>query len=241
MSRLIETAIAIGLLLGLARRLTYFGGALFSLLIWSTAEGFGGPYTLGATNIGPALVYALVFLTAAFFEHFLGPNPYSLDYYLGRLFPKWAALVEWAPKRSMQPPPALNWDQQLGVIGGVFVILVFALATLGSARTSLPPTPQNAAAAVSPLQLAAAPVSPLSMTTAGPTTKRSLPVLPPLISNGAEVNINLVATDTTIETPTASNHCRSAQAAASGRRQLRSGARRMVHPAGGRQAHDRRL
>jgi nitrite reductase (NO-forming) len=64
-TRLIETAIAIGLLLGFARRITYFGGALFSLLIWSTAEGFGGPYTSGATNVGPALIYALVFFTAA--------------------------------------------------------------------------------------------------------------------------------------------------------------------------------
>jgi nitrite reductase (NO-forming) len=55
-TRLIETAIALGLLLGFARRITYFAGALFSLLIWSTAEGFG-PYTSGATNVSPALVY----------------------------------------------------------------------------------------------------------------------------------------------------------------------------------------
>src|SRR5256885_102550 len=89
-TRLIETAIAIGLLLGFARRITYFAGALFSLLIWSTAEGFGGPYTSGATNIGPALVYALVFIAAALFEHLLGRNPYSLDYYIGRRYPKWA-------------------------------------------------------------------------------------------------------------------------------------------------------
>src|SRR5438445_823961 len=131
-TRWIEAAIAIGLLLGFARRITYFAGALFSLLIWSTAEGFGGPYTSGATNVGPALVYVLVFMAAALFEHLLGPNPYSADYYIERRYPRWASLVEWTPKRSMQPPPALNWDQQLGVIGGIIVILVFALATLGS-------------------------------------------------------------------------------------------------------------
>jgi nitrite reductase (NO-forming) len=82
-TRLLETAIAIGLLLGLARRVTYIIGALFSLLIWSTAEGFGGPYTAGATNLGPALVYALVFIAAALFERLLGSTPYSLDYYIG--------------------------------------------------------------------------------------------------------------------------------------------------------------
>src|SRR6478609_362331 len=103
-TRVIETAIAAGLLLGFARRLTYIFGALFSLLIWSTAEGFGGPYTSGATNLGPALIYALVFIAAALFEHLLGRNPYSLDYYIGRRYPKWASLVEWAPKRSAEPP-----------------------------------------------------------------------------------------------------------------------------------------
>ncbi len=66
-TRWIETAVAIGLLLDLARRFTYVLGALFSLLIWSTAEGFGGPYTAGATNLGPALVYALVFLALILF------------------------------------------------------------------------------------------------------------------------------------------------------------------------------
>ena len=179
-TRLIETAIAIGLLFGLARRMTYFAGALFSLLIWSTAEGFGGPYTSGATNVGPALVYALVFVAAALFEHLLGRNPYSLDYYIGRRFPKWASLVEWAPKRSAQPPPALGWDQQLGVIGGIIVILVFALATLGSARTAWPPTPQNTADAVSPL----------SITTRARLARADCPVLPAHIGRGHGVTAN---------------------------------------------------
>jgi nitrite reductase (NO-forming) len=188
-TRIIETAIAIGLLLGLARRVTYFAGALFSLLIWSTAGGFGGPYTSGATNVGPALVYALVFITAGLFEHLLGRNPYSLDYYVGRRFPRWASLVEWAPKRSMQPPPVLSWDQQLGVIGGIIVILVFALSTLGSARTTLPPTPQNAAAAVSPLSIASG----------GPVARAYSPVLPPLIGNGNAVAVTIESKDTAIE------------------------------------------
>ena len=188
-TRLIETAIAIGLLLGFARRITYFVGALFSLLIWSTAEGFGGPYTSGATNVGPALIYALVFFTAALFEHLLGRNPYSLDYYIGRRYPKWSSLVEWSPKRSAQPPPALDWDHQLAVIGAIIVILAFTLATLGSARTALPPTPQNAAAAVSPLSIASG----------APVAHVFSPVLPPLIGNGDVVAVNIESKDTTIE------------------------------------------
>lgn len=153
-TRLIETAIAIGLLLGLARRITYIAGVLFSLLIWSTAEGLGGPYTSGATNLGPALVYGLVFAALALFERVLGSTPYSLDYYIGRRFPGWGSLVEWAPRRVWQRlPPTLDWDHQLAAIGAIVIALVFALSSLGSATATKasPPTPENAAAAVSPL------------------------------------------------------------------------------------------
>ena len=37
LTRIIETLIALGLLLGLARRWIYLGGGIFSLLLWSTA------------------------------------------------------------------------------------------------------------------------------------------------------------------------------------------------------------
>ena len=56
---LTQTLLAIALLLGFARKTTYALGALFSLLIWATAEGFGGPYTVGAANMGTALTYVL--------------------------------------------------------------------------------------------------------------------------------------------------------------------------------------
>jgi nitrite reductase (NO-forming) len=191
-TRLIETAIAIGLLLGLARRITYIGGALFSLLIWSTAEGFGGPYTSGATNLGPALVYALVFISAALFEHLLGSTPYSLDYYIGRRFPKWGSLAEWAPRYVWQrPPPALDMDHQLAAVGAVVVALVFALSTLGSATATKasPPTPENAAEAVSPL----------SIMSGAPVAHPASAALPPLIGTGDSVSVTLLATDKTVE------------------------------------------
>jgi hypothetical protein len=37
---------------------------VFSLLIWSVAEGFGGPHTSGATDIGTSVIYVVVFGTA---------------------------------------------------------------------------------------------------------------------------------------------------------------------------------
>lgn len=56
-----ETLIAIALIFGVFTNLTAVGGALMSLVIWSTAEGFGGPYTAGSTDIGAAVIYVLVF------------------------------------------------------------------------------------------------------------------------------------------------------------------------------------
>src|ERR1019366_1481386 len=76
MTRLIETAIALALVAGLARKWTYLLGASFSLVIWSTAEGFSGPYVIGAANLGPALVYVLVFVALWLCDRALGRTPY---------------------------------------------------------------------------------------------------------------------------------------------------------------------
>jgi thiosulfate dehydrogenase (quinone) large subunit len=74
-----ETAIALALIIGLFSNLTYIAGGILSLIIWSTAEGFGGPYHPGATDMGTSIVYtfvfAILFLTAA-------SRYYSVDRYL---------------------------------------------------------------------------------------------------------------------------------------------------------------
>jgi thiosulfate dehydrogenase (quinone) large subunit len=57
-----ETALAIALILGVFSNLTTIGGMLLSLEIWATAEGFGGPCKPGATDIGAAIIHALVFV-----------------------------------------------------------------------------------------------------------------------------------------------------------------------------------
>jgi thiosulfate dehydrogenase [quinone] large subunit len=57
-----ETAIAISLILGVFGNLTNIGGFLLSIMIWSTAEGFGGPYMPGSTDIGTAIIYAIAFI-----------------------------------------------------------------------------------------------------------------------------------------------------------------------------------
>jgi uncharacterized membrane protein YphA (DoxX/SURF4 family) len=56
-----ETTVAVGLIFGIFVNLAYVNGTLLAVLIWSTAEGFGGPYKAGSTDIGAAIIYVLVF------------------------------------------------------------------------------------------------------------------------------------------------------------------------------------
>ncbi len=85
-----EAALAIALILGLFSNLAYLGGTVMALVIWSTAEGFGGPYVAGSTDIGAAIIYvfvfALLYLTQA--GQHLG-----LDRWLGGMLGRWAFLA----------------------------------------------------------------------------------------------------------------------------------------------------
>ncbi|MHB1938660.1 MAG: hypothetical protein ACYCOR_19070 [Acidobacteriaceae bacterium] len=58
----LDAVIAASLLTGLWVRPAAWLGVIYSLLLWSTVGGFGGPFTTGATDPGTAIVYALVFL-----------------------------------------------------------------------------------------------------------------------------------------------------------------------------------
>lgn len=58
---LAETALALALIFGFLSNLAYLGGSVLAFVIWSTAEGFGGPYVVGTTDIGAAVIYIFVF------------------------------------------------------------------------------------------------------------------------------------------------------------------------------------
>ena len=90
----IESLIAIALIFGFARRLTYLAAVVFSLLIWSVAEGFGGPYTASSTDIGTAIVYAVVFLALYGLEQLAGEAKYSVDDAIERKLPWWKIIAE---------------------------------------------------------------------------------------------------------------------------------------------------
>ena len=89
-----ETLIALALIAGFARKITYISAIVFSLLIWATAEGFGGPYTSGAADIGTAIIYAMVFAALLTLSAYAGPARYSVDYYLEKRISWWWRVAE---------------------------------------------------------------------------------------------------------------------------------------------------
>jgi nitrite reductase (NO-forming) len=96
---IVETLIAVAVFFGFARKQTYLAAIVFSLLIWSTAEGFGGPYTAGSSNIGTAIMYALVFAALLCLSYYEGPPRLSVDHYLERHISWWHRIAEVGPRR----------------------------------------------------------------------------------------------------------------------------------------------
>jgi nitrite reductase (NO-forming) len=112
-----ETLIALALIAGFARKVTYIAAIVFSMLIWMTAEGFGGPYTSGSADIGTAIIYAVVFAALLALSYYAGPSRYSADYYLEQKISWWWRVAEMrrpvpaavtpAPAAAVVPPGAV--------------------------------------------------------------------------------------------------------------------------------------
>jgi nitrite reductase (NO-forming) len=153
LTRIAETLLAAALLLGFARKSVYAIGALFSLLIWSTAEGFGGPYAVGATNAGAALAYVIIFVALIVINSRAGTNPYSLDYLIEKRWPGWRNIADWTGD-TPRPAHPLPWRVQAPALAGLAVLVFFLVAGLHSSLNVRSASPNAAAEAVSPLAMA---------------------------------------------------------------------------------------
>jgi uncharacterized membrane protein YphA (DoxX/SURF4 family) len=96
----IETLIAVAVVFGFARKLTYISAALFSVLIWATGEGFGGPYTSSSTDIGTAVIYAVVFAGLLALNYEAGPSRFSVDYLIEQRVSWWHRIAEVEHRRQ---------------------------------------------------------------------------------------------------------------------------------------------
>jgi nitrite reductase (NO-forming) len=109
----LETLIAVALIAGFARKSTYLAAIAFSFLIWATAEGFGGPYTSGASDIGTAIIYIAVFAGLLALSYYAGPARYSADCYLEKKIGWWWRVAE---VRRPAPFEALAVSGQVAAI-----------------------------------------------------------------------------------------------------------------------------
>ena len=105
----LETLVALAVLFGVARKVSYLAAAGFSVVIWAAAEGFGGPYTSGASDIGTAIIYALVFMCLLTLSAYTGPDTYSVDHYLEKKISWWWKIAEFRnPARQQLVPAAVT-------------------------------------------------------------------------------------------------------------------------------------
>lgn len=103
LTAIVETLIAVAVILGFGRKVTYILAAFFAAAIWASAEGFGGPYTVGATDVGTGIIYSIVFLALLAINYHSGPSKLSLDYFIERRFPGWRRVAELGAKPIAQP------------------------------------------------------------------------------------------------------------------------------------------
>jgi len=86
-----ETYLAIAVLSGFARKVTYSIGLLYGLFVWSVAEGFGGPYVPGtSTDVGAAIIYSLLFGTLLVVD----AGRFSVDTLIEKRWPSWRRVAE---------------------------------------------------------------------------------------------------------------------------------------------------
>jgi len=187
-TRIAETALALALLLGFARKTTYIVGILFSLLVWSTAEGFGGPYSVGANNIGAAISYVLVFAALIVINQRSGPSPYSLDYLIEARWPGWRKFADWNETAPLDQVKRLPSRVQAPALAGVLVLVALLLAGLHSALHVQSSSPTAAAAAVTPLSLASS----------QPIAQAHDARLPP-VATGDTADVDIAVSDQTVE------------------------------------------
>jgi len=94
MIAVLEISLFVSLTFGFLRKLAYGGGLVFSLMVWSIPEGFGGPYGPSSTDIGTAIIYAIVFLLLIVISATYGTNKYTIDNYIEKRLKWWKMLAE---------------------------------------------------------------------------------------------------------------------------------------------------
>ncbi len=94
----LELALGACLIVGLLQKIDYLGGMVLAFIIWSVPEGFGGPYGMGSTDIGTALMYIVIYFALIVIDISNGPNPYTLDARISKKLKWWSKLTEFGTR-----------------------------------------------------------------------------------------------------------------------------------------------
>ncbi len=90
----LEALLAACLILGLARKVGYIGGAVFAILAWGVGEGFGGMPVSGYTDPGTGIIQAVLFLILLSLNAMHGTDPFTLDARIESRFKWWRKIAE---------------------------------------------------------------------------------------------------------------------------------------------------
>ena len=90
----LETLVALAIIFGFARKITYISSAVFGVVIWAVAEGFGGPYMVGSSDIGTAIIYAVVSMGLLALCYYAGTSRCSVDFYIEKRISWWWKVAE---------------------------------------------------------------------------------------------------------------------------------------------------
>jgi uncharacterized membrane protein YphA (DoxX/SURF4 family) len=141
LAAVLESVIALALIFGIARKFTYIAAAVFSMMIWSIAEGLGGPYHSGSTDIGTSIIYALVFVCLLTLAAYTGTERYSVDYYLEKKISWWSKIAEVGRPVRDQPVPVVVVPVNRATPSTATADLQAALVPAGSADPVIPAAP----------------------------------------------------------------------------------------------------
>jgi thiosulfate dehydrogenase (quinone) large subunit len=124
-----ESVVALCLILGLLTNAACVVGSCLSLAIWSTAEGFGGPYMAGSTDVGASIVYVLLFGIILFSD---AGARFGLDtavrHRLGRL--RWLSSAGPTSTRRVGATGRARFRvAMIGVLGACAAVLFVGLST----------------------------------------------------------------------------------------------------------------
>ncbi len=104
---ILETLVALAVIFGFARKLTYISSAIFGVVIWAVAEGFGGPYMTGSSDIGTAIIYAVVSIGLLVLCYYAGTSRYSVDHYIEQRVSWWWKVAEVGRPVLVVPTPSM--------------------------------------------------------------------------------------------------------------------------------------